>query len=176
MDEAVAAERRPPAWRVYGAARLVSGCQAGDNVDSRGRVHLVNGRTRPVATSTSEIAVQRRDGEVSKAIVRPSGDHASPHVTIEKSSWRTTSRRRVPSRFMIQTTAEPSNSLSARRRVNAMRVPSGDHAGLASKESAVCVSSRSDNPDLSGRINGVLRHSAEGDLAAVGRPNAAGVV
>ena len=56
----------------------MSGRHAGDNADSRGRVHLVSGRILPLATSTSEIAVQRREGEVSNAIVFPSGDQASP--------------------------------------------------------------------------------------------------
>ena len=69
---------------IYGAPVVVSGCQAGDNADSRGRVHLVNRRTSPLATSTSEIAVQSLDGEVSNAIVLPSGDHASPYVQQEK--------------------------------------------------------------------------------------------
>ena len=63
---------------------VVSGCQDGESADSRGRVHEVKGRTSPLATSTSEIAVQSRDGEVSNAIVLPSGDHASPRENMEK--------------------------------------------------------------------------------------------
>jgi hypothetical protein len=47
-------------------------------------VHEVRGRTPPLATSTSEIAVQSREGDVSKAIVLPSGDQASPYVQHEK--------------------------------------------------------------------------------------------
>jgi hypothetical protein len=45
---------------------------------------LVNGRTLPLATSTSEIAVQSLDGDVSNAIVLPFGDQASPYVQQEK--------------------------------------------------------------------------------------------
>lgn len=47
-------------------------CQSGERVDSRCRSHEVRGRTALVPTSISEIAVQKRFGEVSNARVRPS--------------------------------------------------------------------------------------------------------
>ena len=87
---------------------------------------VVSGRSPEPSTLTSHSSLTLVSGGLvrvsTNAICRPSGEKAGSYWSAGALvTWRWS----LPSAFMIQMSKSPSRSLA-----NAMRVPSGDHAGV----------------------------------------------